>query len=89
VVSGNRRSFFWNASLFFVGVSPDLSFLGCLDEVIPEIGMGNGYQFFRAIPGWTGFQGYAAILGYNVVNHLAGDGGNGADIKIRNDPGHN
>jgi len=49
--------------------------------------MGDGNQFFRPMPGGAGFQRHAAVFGDHMVHHLAGHGGNGADVEVRHDPG--
>ena len=76
-------------NLFFVASPPDLSSFGFFNQVVPEIRVSNGDQFFRPIPSWTGFQGYCAVFGHNEIDHLPGHGRDTSDIKVRNNAGFN
>jgi hypothetical protein len=40
----NQINFFCHTNLFFVGLSPDFSLFGFLDQVVPKIRMGDGDQ---------------------------------------------
>ena len=77
---------FYLKKLSLIGLSPDLLFLGFTDQLISELGMGNGDQFFSSFPGGAAGEVDYAVFGGKEVSLAAGAGDDVA-VKVRQDAG--
>ena len=67
--------------LALVAVSPDSHLFGILNQLITEVGVGNGDKGFSALPRGQTLQVYLSILGYEPVNVGAGSGDDGSRVQ--------
>ena len=59
--------------------------LGFLDQVFPEIRMGNGDEKFSSLPGGFALELYRAVLGYDEVRTHSRRGYDGAFLEYWSD----
>ena len=67
-----------SVGLPLVGASPDAHLLGVLDQVLTELGMRDGDDLVRTLPGVQALEVDHAVLGDQVLHGGTGVGADGA-----------
>ena len=71
-----------------VGPQPDALLFGVGDQLVPELGVGDGDELLRPLPGAAAHQVHAAVFGDDVVGQTPGIGDDIAGSQQRVDAGH-